>query len=193
MKIPHLATLGNTEIGLLTRLTRISLMVILLSSRLLEIFFQMPIVQQSLRLGFSFLSAKVLAEPDREKLEMDTIDEQLDTTGKVFLGMTFGCVRCHDHKFDPITQADYYGLAAIFKITQTFGDTNTGAIKHWNEHVFATAEDLESMKEVEDRIAALKSSATDFRNRAYGDLRQKVRSQAVDYMLLLPLLNWICL
>lgn len=133
--------------------------------------------------GFLVLGAKVLAEPDREKLEMDTIDEQLDTTGKVFLGMTFGCVRCHDHKFDPITQADYYGLAAIFKSTQTFGDTNTGAIKHWNEHVFATAEDLESMKEVEDRIAALKKSATDFRNRAYGDLRQKVRSQAVDYLV----------
>ena len=55
---------------------------------------------------------------------MDTIDEQLDSTGKAFLGMTFGCCRCHDHKFDPIKQADYYSLAAIFKSTKTFGDTN---------------------------------------------------------------------
>ena len=52
--------------------------------------------------GFLALGAKVLAEPDREKLTMDTIDEQLDTVGKSFMGLTLGCVRCHDHKFDPI-------------------------------------------------------------------------------------------
>ena len=68
---------------------------------------------------FPQLGAKVLAEPDRDKLEMDTIDEQRDTMGKVFLGKTFGCVRCHDHKFDPIKQSDYYSLAAIFKSTKT--------------------------------------------------------------------------
>ena len=93
--------------------------------------------------GFLALGAKVLAEPDREKLEMDTIDEQLDTMGKAFLGMTLGCARCHDHKFDPLKQSDYYALAAIFKSTKTFGDTNTGAIKHWYEHSFATAERTE--------------------------------------------------
>ncbi len=37
-----------------------------------------------------------------------------DTTGAAFLGVTLGCARCHDHKFDPWTQADYYGLQAIF-------------------------------------------------------------------------------
>ncbi|MCA9047200.1 MAG: DUF1549 domain-containing protein, partial [Planctomycetaceae bacterium] len=51
--------------------------------------------------GFLALGAKVLAEPDMEKLVMDTVDEQLDTVGKTFMGMTLGCVRCHDHKFDP--------------------------------------------------------------------------------------------
>jgi len=35
-------------------------------------------------------------------MEMDIIDEQIDTIGKAFLGMTLGCARCHDHKFDPI-------------------------------------------------------------------------------------------
>ena len=133
--------------------------------------------------GFLVLGAKVLAEPDREKLEMDTIDEQLDTMGKVFLGMTFGCVRCHDHKFDPITQADYYALAGILKSTQTFGETNTGAIKHWNERVFADEKELEAIKVVDDQIAALKKAATDFKNQAYGKLRQKVRDQAVDYLV----------
>jgi hypothetical protein len=97
--------------------------------------------------GFLVLGAKVLAEPDREKLEMDTIDEQLDTIGKAFLGMTLGCVRCHDHKFDPIEQKDYYALAAIFKGTKTFGDSNYGAIKHWNEISYATAEERERLKQ----------------------------------------------
>jgi len=35
------------------------------------------------------------------KMEMDIIDEQLDTVGRVFMGLTIGCARCHDHKFDP--------------------------------------------------------------------------------------------
>jgi len=133
--------------------------------------------------GFLVLGAKVLAEPDREKLEMDTIDEQLDSTGKVFLGMTLGCVRCHDHKFDPITQADYYALGAIFKSTQTFGDTNTGAIKHWNEYLFADENEQEFIKGIDAKISALNKAATDFKNKAYGDLRQQVRQQAVDYLI----------
>ena len=133
--------------------------------------------------GFLVLGAKVLAEPDREKLEMDTIDEQMDATGKVFLGMTFGCVRCHDHKFDPITQDDYYSLATIFKSTKTFGDSNTGAIKHWNEYLFAQEEEKKAIEEVDQKIAALKKDATDFRNKAFGDLRRRVREQAADYLV----------
>ena len=40
--------------------------------------------------------------------------DRVNTTGSVFLGLTLGCARCHDHKFDPITQGDYYGLYAYF-------------------------------------------------------------------------------
>ncbi len=58
-------------------------------------------------------------EQDKTQLEMDVIDEQIDTLGKVFLGQTIGCARCHDHKFDPIPTADYYALAGIFRSTQT--------------------------------------------------------------------------
>jgi len=61
---------------------------------------------------------------------MGVIDEQIDTTGKAFLGMTLGCARCHDHKFDPITQADYYSLAAILKSSNNLAESKTGAISH---------------------------------------------------------------
>ena len=48
---------------------------------------------------------------------MDIIDEQIDTIGKTFLGLTFGCARGHDHKFDPIPTSDYYALSGILKST----------------------------------------------------------------------------
>ena len=41
--------------------------------------------------------------------------DMVDTTGAVFLGLTVGCARCHDHKFDPIPQRDYYRMQAIFQ------------------------------------------------------------------------------
>ena len=46
--------------------------------------------------------------------ENEWFTDLADTTGVAFLGLTMGCARCHDHKFDPFTQNDYYGLHAIF-------------------------------------------------------------------------------
>lgn len=132
--------------------------------------------------GFLAMGAKVLAEPDREKLLMDTIDEQIDSTSKAFLGMTWGCARCHDHKFDPIKQSDYYAIAAIFKSTQTFGDSNTGAIKHWYEHSFATQDEAAKLKTVDEAIAAKNSAAAKFRNEAIETLRTKARELAAEYL-----------
>jgi len=77
--------------------------------------------------GFLCLGPKVLAEPDKQKMVMDIVDEQIDTTGKAFLGLTLGCARCHDHKFDPLPTKDYYGLAGIFKSTRTMATLNTVA------------------------------------------------------------------
>ena len=51
----------------------------------------------------------------------ETLDDMTNVTGAAFLGMTYGCARCHDHKFDPILHKDYYRLQAFFANT-TFGD-----------------------------------------------------------------------
>ena len=72
--------------------------------------------------GFLVLGPKALAEQDKEKFILDVVDEQIDVTGRTFLGLTLACSRCHDHKFDPIPTADYYSLAAIFKGTRTMAD-----------------------------------------------------------------------
>jgi hypothetical protein len=48
------------------------------------------------------------------QLEYEWLTDAADTTGAAFLGLTLGCARCHDHKYDPITQKDYFGLQAVF-------------------------------------------------------------------------------
>ncbi len=47
-----------------------------------------------------------------------TIEDTIDNLGRAFLGMTVSCARCHDHKFDPITTRDYYGLYGVFQSTR---------------------------------------------------------------------------
>lgn len=47
-----------------------------------------------------------------------TIEDTIDNLGRAFLGLTLSCARCHDHKFDPITARDYYGLYGIFSSTR---------------------------------------------------------------------------
>ncbi len=75
--------------------------------------------EQTIASGFLSVGPKMLACDDPDKMRRDIVDEQLDTTGRAFMGMTFGCARCHDHKFDPISIEDYYGLAGIFMSTKT--------------------------------------------------------------------------
>ncbi len=48
------------------------------------------------------------------QLEYEWLTDAADTTGEAFLGLSFGCARCHDHKYDPIRQAEYYAMQAIF-------------------------------------------------------------------------------
>ena len=42
----------------------------------------------------------------------------MDTTGAAFLGLTLGCARCHDHKFDPLSQRDYHRMMAVFAASE---------------------------------------------------------------------------
>jgi Protein of unknown function (DUF1549)/Protein of unknown function (DUF1553)/Planctomycete cytochrome C len=111
--------------------------------------------------GFLVVGPKMLAEDDPMKMEMDIIDEQVDTVGRVFMGLTLGCARCHDHKFDPIPTADYYALAGIFKSTKTM--QNHKVVAMWNERALATDEGRARLevykKEVARREAEIKKLA----------------------------------
>lgn len=69
--------------------------------------------------GFLALGPKALIERNPRQFELDLVDEQIDVTTRVMLGVSVACARCHDHKFDPIPQADYYALSGIFQSMST--------------------------------------------------------------------------
>src|SRR5579883_341689 len=69
--------------------------------------------------GFLVLGDLTIVEADKAKLRVDVVDQQVDKVGKAFLGLSIGCARCHDHKFDPISLRDYYAMAGIFSSTES--------------------------------------------------------------------------
>ena len=115
-------------------------------------------IEQLTATGFLCLGAKMLAEDDPVKMQMDIIDEQVDTIARAVMGLTMGCARCHDHKFDPLTVDDYYGLAGIFKSTQTM-DTFS-VVARWHERPLATPQQLQQRDE-RQRLATVQKQAVE--------------------------------
>lgn len=81
--------------------------------------------EQLVATGFLAIGPKSLNETNKEQFSLDVADDQIDSTFRTFMGLTAGCARCHDHKFDPITTKEYYSLAGIFTSTETFYGTGT--------------------------------------------------------------------
>jgi len=75
--------------------------------------------RQLVATGFLMVAPKMLTERNKAKMHLDIADEQLDTIGRGIMGLTLGCARCHDHKFDPVPTADYYAMAGILHSTRT--------------------------------------------------------------------------
>jgi hypothetical protein len=98
--------------------------------------------------GFLMLGTKMLSERDKSKLAMDVADEQLSTIGQAVMGLTVGCARCHDHKFDPISSTDYYALAGILTSTETLRGESQRYVSTWPKR------ELPASDEHRSRVAA---------------------------------------
>jgi len=131
--------------------------------------------------GFLSIGAKMLAEDDPMKMQMDIIDEQVDTLGRAFMGLTFGCARCHDHKFDPIPTADYYSLAGIFKSTTTMDNFNV--VAKWHERPVASAELNKKTEDIQKQIGLVTAEINDLRNKGVEVALKNARSQVAAYLL----------
>ncbi len=106
--------------------------------------------RQLIATGFLMVAPKMLTERDKEKMHLDIADEQLDTIGRAIMGLTLGCARCHDHKFDPILTSDYYAMVGILHSTRTADRVlmNNVNVTGWTET------DLEVDDETQALIAA---------------------------------------
>ncbi len=131
--------------------------------------------------GFLCLGAKMLAEDDPVKMQMDIIDEQVDTIARAVMGLTMGCARCHDHKYDPLTTEDYYGLAGVFKSTQTMD--NFSVVARWHERPLATPEQLKHRDELQQLATAQKQTVEKVRQDAIESVMSEARNHAGAYLL----------
>ena len=138
-------------------------------------------IQRQIATGFLAIGPKLLAEPDSKKMEMDIIDEQLDTTGRVFMGLTLGCARCHDHKFDPIPTADYYSLAAIFKGTKVM--ENFTKVARWWERPLGSKEEIAARDAADAAIKTQKQQLENRTKEANEILLAGLRAESGKYML----------
>ncbi len=133
--------------------------------------------------GFLTLGPKMLAEDDPLKQQMDIIDDQIETLGRAFLGLSLGCARCHDHKFDPIPTSDYYALAGIFKSTQVMLSFRVDS--KWNARALGPASLEQRLSQLEgaldrlDRILVLgdRNAISAKQREAYAAELEKVRAE----------------
>jgi hypothetical protein len=136
-------------------------------------------------------------DADKEKIVSDMVDDQIDTVGKAFLGLTLGCARCHDHKFDPVSQDDYYALAGIFYSSHILKDLGAkGAEYTMNRVPLASRsivarreEQLRQIEAVNAQLAALdkkspKPAANDPERRKLEITRDKLQKELLPEPLL---------
>ena len=123
--------------------------------------------------GFLALGPKMLAEDDPVKMQMDIIDEQLSTLCQTLMGLSIGCARCHDHKFDPLPTQDYYSLAGIFKSSKTMENHRVVAV--WYERPLVAPAQMEQVAAAGQQIEAL--------TKQLKELKDEVRKRDVQQML----------
>jgi hypothetical protein len=130
--------------------------------------------------GFLTLGPKLLAEPDKPKMVMDIVDEQIEVTSKAFLGLTITCARCHNHKFDPIPTKDYYALAGIFKSTKSMASLNTVAM--WQERPLPGHDNPAQRQAYALRVKAAQEAVQTAKDRANEEALARFRKDAANYL-----------
>jgi len=109
----------------------------------------------------------------KAQIRANTLDEIINATGEAFLGMTIGCARCHDHKFDPVSQKDYYRMYATF-----------AAVRH-GRATLATPEARRSRQARVNPLQEKLSAAEQARRDLDAAILKRAKSKLADYHV-----NW---
>ena len=148
---------------------------------------ELPDASSETRLATGFYRLGVWDdEPDdKRQAEFDELDDTMVAVGASFLGLTTGCARCHDHKFDPISQADYYRLLANFRGVRPYAvpeeSLQSAVLVPLGDDaaVRAAAQAVEARRRThEAKVASAPDDAT----------REKIKQEKVDASL--PGLEW---
>jgi hypothetical protein len=105
--------------------------------------------------GFNLLGPDMTDASDQAQRRLNTLNDMTDTAGLAFLGMTVACARCHDHKFEPIPQTDYFRLQAFFTPAAFRRDLPVSTPTDAKAHATATAAYLELTKETRNSLVAI--------------------------------------
>ena len=125
------------------------------------------------------LAADLLPEPGRgENLSAlgfhalrDRDDDRVDVTGRSFLGLTIGCAQCHDHKFDPIPQTDFYALQGVFSSTED------------HRYPLAAAEEVEAYDAAKERVDEQKLAIDLFLKKERDQLIDVFMERTADFLV----------
>jgi hypothetical protein len=101
----------------------------------------------------------------------DERHERVDTTTRAFLGLTVGCARCHDHKYDPVSMTDYYGLAGIFNAT------------NYHEYPLVPKKVSAAWEAEDKKIKDLEKMTAEFQRTAAEQLSMVLARQMAKYMV----------
>jgi hypothetical protein len=112
--------------------------------------------------GWAFLGEEIHNPVDLRQDECERVDNKIDVLSKAFLGLTVACARCHDHKFDPITQRDYHALSGLV-LGSSFRQVRF--------------ETMEQEREVAAKLADLRRRHAPALGRAYGELLREMVAQ----------------
>ena len=111
-----------------------------------------------------------------DQTRLDELDDLISTTGGAFMGLTIGCARCHDHKFDPISQKDYFKLQAVFYSTE------------YANHPLASpdsiARNVAGNKRIDELQKPAKQAVLDFLKPTRDRLTEEKRASLPEYMKL---------
>ncbi len=105
---------------------------------------------------------------DFEQYRVEAVVDRVSTTGSVFLGLTLGCARCHDHKYDPISQREFYQLYSFFnnvdELTKSWGEEGRQRAQH-PVLEFGSPEELATRDVIQGQIELLNRDLEEYQEK----------------------------
>lgn len=105
--------------------------------------------------GFNLLGPDMTDSSNQRQRRQNTLDDMTETTSLVFLGLTVGCARCHDHKFEPIPQTDFYRFQAFFAPAVFRKDLPVAPAQERDKHALAEKKYQALVRPITEAVARI--------------------------------------